>query len=88
MCRQIASARTSLPGALTLVLVLTLVATLPALAQGPQAITIDFNLAVKVRPYSPVYKVIPFASVVLLTGGNGVLNLNAAGDIGIRRATS
>ena len=52
----------------------------PAGAQGPQAITIDSNLAVKVRPYSPVYKVIPFASVVLLTGGNGVLNLNNAGD--------
>jgi hypothetical protein len=51
----------------------------PVSAQ-PQAITIDSNLAVKVRPYSPVYKVIPFASVVLLTGGNGVLNLNAAGD--------
>ena len=81
MCRQIASARTSLPGALALVLALTLGATAPALAQGPQAITIDSNLAVKVRPYSPVHKVLPFASVVLLTGGNGVLNLNGAGDI-------
>jgi hypothetical protein len=81
MCRQVASARESLPGALALVLALTLGATAPALAQGPQAITIDSNLAVKVRPYSPVYKVIPFASVVLLTGGNGVLNLNAAGDV-------
>jgi hypothetical protein len=80
MCRQVASARASLPGALALVLALTLGATAPALAQGPQAITIDSNLAVKVRPYSPIYKVTPFASVVLLTGGSGVLNLNAAGD--------
>ena len=61
-------------------LAVLLCATLAVGAQGPQAITIDSNLAVKVRPYSPVYKVIPFASVVLLTGGNGVLNLNNAGD--------
>lgn len=80
MCRRVA-ARESLPGSLAFALALTLGATAPALAQGPQAITIDSNLAVKVRPYSPIYKVLPFASVVLLTGGNGVLNLNAAGDI-------
>jgi pimeloyl-ACP methyl ester carboxylesterase len=53
----------------------------PALAQGPQAATIDSNLTVKIRPYSPVIKAKPFATVVLLTGGHGVLNLNAAGDI-------
>ena len=67
------------PASLSLVVLLG--ATSPAGAQGPQAITIDSNLTVKVRPYSPILKVLPFASVVLLTGGNGVLNLNAAGDI-------
>lgn len=81
MCRQVTNMHRTLPRTLAWMLALNLVATLPALAQGPQAVTIDSNLAVKVRPYSPVHKVLPFASVVLLTGGNGVLNLNAAGDI-------
>ena len=65
--------------ALSLAIVLGV--TSPAGAQGPQAITIDSNLTVKLRPYAPIYKIQPFASVVLLTGGNGVLNLNGAGDI-------
>jgi pimeloyl-ACP methyl ester carboxylesterase len=53
----------------------------PAAAQGPQAITIDSNLVVKQRTYSPIIRARPFASVVLLAGGNGVLDLNNAGDI-------
>ncbi len=81
MYRQVTRAPAPLPGILALLLALTLGTTPAALAQRPQAATIDSNLAVKVRPYSPIYKVLPFASVVLLTGGNGVLNLNAAGDI-------
>jgi pimeloyl-ACP methyl ester carboxylesterase len=56
-------------------------ATVQAAAQGPQAVTIDSNLAVKQRPYSPIIKAKAFASVVLLAGGNGVLDLNASGDI-------
>ena len=80
MGRQIARTLAALSWKFALPLALLPSATLPASAQGPQAVTIDSNLTVKVRPYSPVYKVIPFASVVLLTGGNGVLNLNAAGD--------
>jgi pimeloyl-ACP methyl ester carboxylesterase len=48
-------------------------------AQAAQVVTIDSNLAVKVRP-SPKYKIAARASVVLLAGGNGVLNLNSAGD--------
>jgi hypothetical protein len=78
MLRQLtgAAARLLLP-----VAVLTLGAAKPAFAQGPQAITIDSNLAVKVRSYAPIHKIRPFASVVLFAGGNGVLNLNAAGDI-------
>ncbi len=60
---------------------LTLAAAQPTLAQGPQAVTIDSNLVVKQRAYSPIIKAKPFASVVLLAGGNGVLDLNAAGDI-------
>jgi hypothetical protein len=54
-------------------------AVLPAQAQLPQVVTIDSNLAVKVRP-APGTKVRAFASVILLGGGNGVLNLNNAGD--------
>lgn len=61
--------------------ILMLSLTSPASAQPPQAITIDSNLVVKLRPYAPVYKIKPYASVVLLAGGNGVLNLNNAGDI-------
>jgi hypothetical protein len=81
MFRQVTSARSLPPGILAFALALTLGATAPAAAQGPQAITIDSNLTVKLRPYAPLYKIQPFASVVLLTGGNGVLNLNGAGDI-------
>jgi pimeloyl-ACP methyl ester carboxylesterase len=81
MYRQVTRPPAPRHGILALLLALTLGTTVPALAQGPQAITIDSNLTVKVRPYSPIHKVIPFASVVLLTGGNGVLDLNAAGDI-------
>ena len=55
------------------------VAALPAQAQLPQVATIDANLVVKVRP-APGTKVRAFASVILLGGGNGVLNLNSAGD--------
>ena len=80
MGRQIIRALAAVLCTTALSLSVLLSATSPAGAQGPQAITIDSNLTVKVRPYSPVYKVMPFASVVLLTGGNGVLNLNGAGD--------
>jgi hypothetical protein len=55
------------------------VAAFPAQAQLPQVATIDANLVVKVRP-APGTKVRAFASVILLGGGNGVLNLNSAGD--------
>jgi hypothetical protein len=78
MCHSIAQATARL---LLLMMLLTLGPAGPALAQGAQAVTIDSNLVIKVRPYAPVYKIRPFASVVLLSGGNGVLNLNAAGDI-------
>jgi pimeloyl-ACP methyl ester carboxylesterase len=81
MRRQVPNVPSLLPGIIALALSLLPGATAPVLAQGPQAVTIDSSLSVKVRPYSPVYRVRPFASVVLLTGGNGVLNLNAAGDI-------
>jgi alpha-beta hydrolase superfamily lysophospholipase len=47
----------------------------------PEAVTIDSNLIVYSRPYSPAPTAHAFASVVLLSGGNGVLNLTAAGDI-------
>jgi pimeloyl-ACP methyl ester carboxylesterase len=80
MGRQITSVLAAALCTSALSLAMLLGAASPVGAQGPQAITIDSNLAVKVRPYAPIYKVIPFASVVLLTGGNGVLNLNAAGD--------
>ena len=48
-------------------------------AQAAQVVTIDSNLAITVRP-SPKYKIAARASVVLLAGGNGVLNLNGQGD--------
>src|SRR5262245_16635503 len=60
-------------------------AALPASAQGPEAVTIDSNLTVRPRPYSPVLFVIARGSVILLAGGNGVLDLiqtgAQAGDI-------
>jgi hypothetical protein len=56
-----------------------------ALAQGPEAVTIDSNLTVRHRPYSPVLFVIARGSVILLAGGNGVLDViqtgAQAGDI-------
>jgi pimeloyl-ACP methyl ester carboxylesterase len=78
MCHPIAQAAARL---ILLMPVLAMGAAGPALAQGPQAVTIDSDLVIKVRPYAPVYKMRPFASVVLLAGGNGVLNLNPSGDI-------
>ena len=48
-------------------------------AHAAQVVTIDSNLTVTVRP-SPKYKIAARASVVLLAGGNGVLNLNSQGD--------
>ena len=71
----------SVPTLLLMFALLVLGGAEPTLAQGPQAITIDSNYAVTLRTYSPVIRARPFASVVLLTGGNGVLNLNADGDI-------
>ena len=53
----------------------------PAVAQVPQAATIDSNLIVKVRPPIPAPSAKAFASVVLLAGGNGALNLTGAGDV-------
>ena len=81
MGRQIAGTLAALSRKFALPLALTLGAISPANAQPPQAITIDSTFAVKLRPYAPIYKIKPFASVVLLAGGNGVLNLNTAGDI-------
>jgi pimeloyl-ACP methyl ester carboxylesterase len=59
--------------------ILQSVVVVPAQAQLPQVATIDSNLVVKIRP-APGTKVRAFASVILLGGGNGVLNLNGAGD--------
>src|SRR5215510_3088589 len=77
MSRQIAKL---LAGSL---LLLTLVA--PTFAQGPEAVTIDSNLTIRHRPFSPVLFVIARGSVILLAGGNGVLDLiqtgGQAGDI-------
>ena len=81
MGRQIAATLAALSWKFALPLAVLLSATSPVGAQPPQAITIDSNFTVKLRPYAPVYKIKSFASVVLLTGGNGVLNLNTAGDI-------
>jgi hypothetical protein len=57
----------------------------PAAAQGPEVVTIDSNLTVRPRPYSPVLFVIARGTVILLAGGNGVLDLiqtgAQAGDI-------
>ena len=57
----------------------------PASAQGPEAVTINSNLTVRHRPFSPVLFVIARGSVILLAGGNGVLDLiqtgGQAGDI-------
>lgn len=54
----------------------------PVTAQQPQAATIDSNLVLKIRPYVPAnrLKLTALASVILLGGGNGVLNLNNDGD--------
>ena len=52
-----------------------------AVAQVPEAITMNSKGEIKVRPYSPAPTVNAFASVILLAGGTGVLNLNMAGDI-------
>lgn len=51
----------------------------PIAVHAAQAVTIDSNLVVKVRP-APKYKIAARASVILLAGGNGVLNLNGQGD--------
>jgi hypothetical protein len=53
----------------------------PAVAQVPEAATIGSNLIIKVRLLNPAPSAKAFASVVLLAGGNGVLNLTAAGDV-------
>ena len=54
----------------------------PVTAQRPQAATIDSNLILKIRPYVPAnrLRLTASASVILLGGGNGVLNLNNDGD--------
>jgi hypothetical protein len=51
----------------------------PASAQGPQAATIDSNLTVRIRPFRPIPFVIARGSVILLTGGNGVLDVIQSG---------
>ena len=57
----------------------------PAGAQGPEVVTINSNLTVRPRPYSPVLFVIARGTVILLAGGNGVLDVvqtgGQAGDI-------
>ena len=50
-------------------------------AQVPEAITINSKGEIKLRPYTPAPTAKAFASVILLAGGNGVLDLNMAGDI-------
>jgi hypothetical protein len=51
----------------------------PASAQGPEVVTIDSNLTVRPRPYSPVLFVIARGSVILLAGGTGVLDIIQTG---------
>jgi hypothetical protein len=51
----------------------------PSAAQAAQAVTIDSNLVVRLR-HAPPFQLAARASVILLAGGNGVLNLNGAGD--------
>jgi hypothetical protein len=68
-----------------LALLVAAAAAAPASAQGPKAVTIDSNLTVRERPYSPQIFVLARASVILLAGGDGVLDLiqtgSQAGDI-------
>jgi pimeloyl-ACP methyl ester carboxylesterase len=54
-------------------------ATAAPAAHAAQVVTIDSNLVVRVR-LGPHYRIAPRASVILLAGGNGVLNLNGQGD--------
>ena len=61
-------------------LALALVA-VPAAAPAAHLITIDSDLTIRERSYSPAFQTHPVASVILLAGGNGVLNLNTSGDI-------
>jgi pimeloyl-ACP methyl ester carboxylesterase len=53
--------------------------TLGIAAHAAQMVTIDSNLVIRQRP-APQSKIAPRASVILLAGGNGVLNLNNQGD--------
>ena len=54
----------------------------PALAAQPEAITINSQLIVKSRPLSPPSGTpAASASVLLMAGGNGVLNLDPNGDV-------
>jgi pimeloyl-ACP methyl ester carboxylesterase len=48
-------------------------------AQAAQVVTINSNLTITPRP-APQYRIAARASVILLAGGNGVLNLNGQGD--------
>src|SRR5690242_62300 len=72
-------------GAGLIALLVAAAAAVPASAQGPKAVTIDSNLTVRERPYSPQLFILARASVILLAGGDGVLDLiqtgSQAGDI-------
>ena len=68
-----------------LALLVAAAAAVPASAQGPKAVTINSNLTVRERPYSPQLFILARASVILFAGGDGVLDLiqtgSQAGDI-------
>jgi hypothetical protein len=67
---------------LILPLLLPTLVIVPAVAAQPEAITINSQLIAKSRPLSPPSGTPPAsASLLLLAGGNGVLNLDANGDI-------
>lgn len=55
---------------------------LPAIAAQPQAMTVDTQLVRKVRPLpAPPSAPNAVASLLLVAGGNGVLNLDGNGDV-------
>jgi hypothetical protein len=66
-----------LPFALLLV-----VASVPALAAPPEAVTINSQFVIRPQTSSPPPEASAgFASVLLVPGGNGVLGLSASGDV-------
>src|SRR5262249_48247456 len=61
---------------------LWVIASPPLFAAQPQAITINSQLVTFLRPLTPPSGTpAAFATVFLIAGGNGVLNLDASGDV-------